>query len=96
MSPRSRWAGDLLEDSDRLSAAEPFGFTAQQVLLGDHLKNGTDVLRHAAVNQHQALLKFLAGFARDFGRGKNLVIRQQAPAADAEFRIAFCRAERRG
>ena len=59
--------GDLVEDSDGLPAAEPLGFTAQQVLLGDHFKNGTDILRHAAVDQHQALLKLLASLARNFG-----------------------------
>ena len=67
-------AGDLIEDPDGLAAAEPLGFTAQEVLLGDHLKNGTDILRHAAVDEHQALLKFLAGFARDFGVGEDPVI----------------------
>ena len=61
------WPVISIEDSDCLAAAEPLRLAAQQVLLSDHLKNGTDILRHAAVNQHQALLKFLAAFARDFG-----------------------------
>ena len=62
MSPRSRWAVISLENSDCVSTTVPFGFRAQQVLLGDHFEDGTDVLRHAAVHQHEALLQFLAGF----------------------------------
>jgi hypothetical protein len=81
--------GDLIEDPDRLAAAEPLGFTPQQVLLSDHFENGTDILRHAAVNQHQALLKFLASFARNFGFGEDFVIGKQAAAADAELGIAL-------
>ncbi len=45
-----KMAGDFVEDFDSLAAAEPLGFTAQEVFLGDHFKNGTDILRHAAVN----------------------------------------------
>ena len=49
--------GDLFENSDSLPPAHPLGFAAQQVLLGDHFKNGTDILRHAAMDQHEALLQ---------------------------------------
>ena len=42
---------------DGLLAALPFGLGAQQVLLGDHLQDRPDVLRHAAVDQHQAVLQ---------------------------------------
>ena len=41
----------------RLLPAAPLGLGAQQVLLGHHLQDRADVLRHAAVDQHQALLQ---------------------------------------
>ena len=66
MSPALECASDLVENADRLLAAAPLGFRAQQVLLGDHFEDGTDILRHAAVHQHQALLKLLARVARNF------------------------------
>jgi len=50
--------GDLIKDCDGLLAADPLGFTAQQVLLGDHFKNGADILRHPTVDEDKALLKF--------------------------------------
>ncbi len=59
---------NLVERADGLLAALPFGFRAQQVLLGDHLKDGSDVLRHAAVHQHQAGLQTVARFGGDFVR----------------------------
>ena len=80
---------DLIQDPDGLPSSQPFGFRAEQVLLGDHLEDGADVLRHAAMHQHQALLQPGAGFARDFGIGEDFVIGEQAPAADSEFGIAF-------
>ena len=89
-------AGDPVEDFDCLTAAEPLGFTAQQVFFSDHFEDGTDILCHAAMNQHQALLKLLASFARNFGFGEDVVIGKKASAADAELRIAFCAQELRG
>ena len=53
-------AHHFVENADGLLAAVPFGLGAQQVFLGHHLQDGPDVLRHAAVHQHQALLQFLA------------------------------------
>ena len=35
---------------------------AEQVFLGDHLEDGADVLGHAAVDQHQAVLEFASAF----------------------------------
>ena len=60
MSPRSQVADHFVQNADGLLAAVPFGLGAQQVFLGDHLEDGPDVLRHAAVHQHQALLQLLA------------------------------------
>ena len=44
-------------------AALPFGLGAQQVFLGDHFEDRADVLGHAAVDQHEAVLQ-LAGASR--------------------------------
>src|ERR1035438_4141807 len=42
------------------------------------------------MDEYQALLKFLASFARDFVFGKDPVARKQAPTTDAKFGIALC------
>src|ERR1022692_2200364 len=81
----------LIQYGDRLLAAEPFRFRAQQVFLGHHLQDGPHVLRHAAVHQHQALLQFLARGLIHAVEAEDLVVGQQASAADAEFRIALAR-----
>ena len=86
---RAQVAQDLVEHADGLLAALPFGFRAQQVFLGDHFEDGADVLRHAAMHQHQALLQLLARFGGDFVAAEDAVAGQQAAAADAEFRIAL-------
>ena len=82
-------AHDLVEDAHGLAAPLPLRFGAEQVLLRHHFQNGADILRHSAVNQHQALLQLLACGAADFLRRENLVIGQEASAADAELRIAI-------
>jgi hypothetical protein len=41
------------------------------------------------MDEHQALLKFLASFARNIDFSKYPVARKQAPAADAKFGIAL-------
>ena len=82
-------AQDFIQYADGLPAALPLGFRPQQVFLGHHLQDGSDVLRHAAVHQHQALLQFFARRLRNPVGGEDLVVGQQAAAADAEFRIAL-------
>ena len=47
-----------------LLAALPLGVGPQQVLLGHHLEDGPDVLRHAAVDEDEALLQLLARLRR--------------------------------
>ena len=51
---------DTIKYAGCLLPALPFGRGAQQVFFCNHLQNGPDVLRHAAVDQHEALLKFFA------------------------------------
>ena len=46
---------DLLEDLERSNRATPFVASAEQILGGDHIEDRADVLRHPAVNEHQAL-----------------------------------------
>ena len=53
-------AEHFVEDAERLLPAVPLGFGAQQVFLGDHLEDRPDVLRHAAVDEDQAVLQLLA------------------------------------
>ena len=63
---------------------------AQQIFLGDHLEDGADVLRHAAVDEHEALLQAARASSRETSSAvEDAVARQQAAAADAELRIAF-------
>ena len=47
-----------------LPRACPFGLGTQQIFLGDHLQNRADILRHAAVHEHQAVLKRLRAYRR--------------------------------
>ena len=70
-------------------ASAPLALRPHQIFLRDHFQNGADVLGHAAVDEHQALLKLLARFRPHLLGAENLMIRQQASAADAEFRIAL-------
>ncbi len=67
----------------------PLGLGAQQVLLGDHLEDGADVLGHAAVDEDQALLELPSRLGRCVLRAQDAMRRQEPAAADAEFRIAL-------
>ncbi len=49
-------AEDFVQQAKRLLAGVPFGFGAQQIFLGHHFQNRPDVLRHAAVNEDEAVL----------------------------------------
>ena len=50
---------------------------------------GPDVLRHAAVDQHQAVLQLAAGLRRGVALVQDAVLRHQPAAADAELRVAL-------
>ncbi len=89
-------AHHFVQDADGLLPSGPLGFGAQQVLLGDHFEDGADVLRHAAVDQHQALLQAVARGLRDFVEREDVVVGEEAAAADAVFGIAGLRRPRRG
>ena len=70
---RAQILEDLIQNPACRLPGGPFGIGAKQVSFRDHFEDGSDILRHPAVHQNQA------------------VMRQQPPAADAEFRIAFNR-----
>ena len=82
-------AENLVENAERLAATFPLGFRAQQILLRHHLQNRTDILRHAAVNEHETLLQLASRFRRGIRSIEHTMARHQATAADAEFRIAL-------
>ena len=44
----------------------PLSLAAQQIVFGHHFQNRSDVLCHAAVNEHQAVLDLLTCFLRRF------------------------------
>ena len=80
---------DFIQNADGFAPALPLRLGAQQVLLGHHLEDGSDVLRHPAVNQDQALLELVACFPGDLLRAEYLVVGKKTPAADAEFRVGL-------
>src|ERR1039458_2716980 len=47
----------LIECAQHALARFPFRVAAQQVFLGDHFKDGPDILRHAAVDEDEAVLE---------------------------------------
>ena len=74
---------NLVEDATCLLPAQPLSLGAQQVLFGDHLQDRADVLCHAAMHQHQAVLQTLARLGRNLIDAIDAMARQQAPATDA-------------
>ena len=60
---------------------------AQQIFFRDHLQNRADVLRHAAVDEHQSCPAASARVCGIASSPEDVMLRHQATAADAEFRI---------
>ena len=88
-SPPFKSPNDVVEDMRGLHPRPPLALRPQQVFLRHHFENGTHILGHPAMHQHETLLKLIAGFRRHFVASKDLMVGKQAAAADAEFRIAF-------
>ena len=82
---------NAIENAVCLLTCDPLGTTAQKVFLSDHFQNRTDVLRHAAMHEHQRVLEFFPGVSRDFLRAENLVGGHQASTANAELGVPFFR-----
>ena len=78
---------ELVEEGESLPAGGPFRGRAQKVLLGDHLKNGADVLGHASVDEDEGILESLAGGSGNFVFAIHMVARHETPARNAVFRI---------
>ena len=81
----------LVEHPQRILPPVPFLLAAQQVLLGHHLEDRPDVLGHAAVHQDQRIQQRLPRRLGHLVAVEDPVARHQAPAADAELRIALAR-----
>ena len=87
--PGAQVCNDFIEDCAGLQTASPLSLRPQQVALSHHFEDGPNILRHATVHQHQAVLQLLARVESDFRLRENAVVGQQPAAADAEFGIAF-------
>jgi hypothetical protein len=85
---------DPFEDPQRLLAILPFRLAPEQIFLRDHVQDRPDVLRHPAVDQHQAArqrpveLGDVAGFVRHV---ENLMRRQEPAPAHAPLGVGFGR-----
>ena len=89
---RAKRIEDLRKDAERFLPALPFRGGAQQILLGHHLENGADVLRHAAVHEHEANPASAAAPSSEISsRRKDVMARHEAPAGNAMLRIALAR-----
>ncbi len=88
-SPRCKRGEDLVEYAQHALARLPFRVAAQQVFLGDHLQNGADILRHAAVDEDEAVLQLAARLGRGIALVEDAVLRHEPAAADAALRVAF-------
>jgi hypothetical protein len=80
---------DFLEDRKGLLTGLPFGGGAEQILLSDHLENGSDVLGHTPVHKDEALLETCAGVRRAFVGVEDAVMGHEAAAADLEFGVGL-------
>ena len=84
---------DLRENPERLLPSLPLRGGTEQVFLRHHLENRPDVLRHAAVNEHERILQSLARLGGDFVLRENVVRRHQPAARDAVLVIAWLRCD---
>ena len=88
---------NLLENFERLASRLPLLPTPQQVFLRDHIENRSDVLRHSAMNQDQAICeRFVQPFLRNYAIGLHFFVQEpmcgeQSAPADPPFRIALRR-----
>ena len=80
---------NLIEDGKRAQPCPPLGFSPQQIFLGDHFEDRTDVLGHATVNQHEAVLQLLAHHGRSLAGVQDVMSGHQLSSTDAAFGIAL-------
>ena len=75
MSPRFEMTSDLVEDARWPRGGRATRFRERSRYFSVTISRiGPDVLRHAAVDQHQALLQVSRALRRDFGVGEDPVV----------------------
>src|SRR5437660_7417993 len=67
----------------------PFLLASEEILFGHHFEDGADVLGHAAVDEDERVLQFLASGVGGVFRAEDAVIGEEAAAACAVLGIAF-------
>jgi len=82
---------DAVENTAHAPARVPFGLGPEQVFLRDHFQDGPDVLRHAAVNQHEGGGQALRNLGMQVAVAEDAVPRQEPPLADAGLGITVAR-----
>src|SRR5208283_2155550 len=81
-------AQNLVQHVDRLMPGLPLNRRAQEVFLGDHLKDWDDILRHPSMNQHETVLELFASLQGNNGGSQSLVLREEPSAANAKLGVA--------
>ena len=86
---RAQGAEDFVEHTEGFLSRLPFVGRAEEILFGDHLEDGADILGHAAVDEDEAILECAAGFGWGILMIQDAVFGHEPAAADAEFGVAF-------
>src|SRR6185369_14840704 len=78
-----------LKNAQHAQPRLPLGLGTEQVFFRHHFENRADVLRHAAMDEHQTILKFLAHGERSLFLFENAMLWHEATSTDTEFGIAL-------
>ena len=79
----------FVEDAEGVLATAPLGFAAEEILFRHHLQNRPDVLRHAAVDEHERVLELLACLGGGVVEAEDTVLRHEATARDFKLGVAL-------
>lgn len=79
---------DLAEEVEGGEAGGPFGGGAEEVFLGDHLEDGSDVLGDAAMDEDQGFAEGVTGGVGDLRAIEDVVGGEEAAAGDAVFGVS--------
>src|SRR5204862_7039924 len=66
---------NLLQNAEHALPRLPFSFGTQEVLLGYHLADGSNILSHATMHEHQTVLEASPCFPRSICGIENTVLR---------------------
>ena len=83
---------DVVERGDGSASGTELGLAAEEIFFRGHLEDRTDVLGHAAVDEHERILEFFSRRGGNAIEAEKGVARQQATATDAVFGVAGLRA----